>query len=92
MKKARLGVFSIVSLMVVLSAIGCGYSKSKYRRADAEAKAAQTITAERDAYSRYRIDMEKINLEREKAGLPPRPIPTMDEWRKMDKEKPLPTD
>jgi hypothetical protein len=92
MRMAYLATLSALLLMTVLATVGCGYSKSEYRRADAEAKAAQATTAERDAYSRYRIDMEKINLEREKAGLPPRPIPTMNEWRKMEKEKPPSTD
>ena len=37
------------------------------------------------AYGEYRTSMEKINLEREKAGLEAKPILTFDEWRKGEK-------
>ena len=37
------------------------------------------------AYGEYRTSMEKINLEREKAGLETKPILTFDEWRKGEK-------
>ena len=33
-----------------------------------------------EKYNNYRIELEKINLEREKAGLKPVNIPTFEEW------------
>lgn len=47
-----------------------------------KAQKAAAKTAEEEVYVKYRIEMEKINLEREKAGLPPSPIATLAEWRK----------
>lgn len=33
-----------------------------------------------EKYNNYRVELEKINLEREKSGLKPINIPTFDEW------------
>lgn len=33
-----------------------------------------------EKYNNYRVELEKINLEREKSGLKPVNIPTFDEW------------
>ena len=40
--------------------------------------------ARHNNYSEYRLEMERINLEREKAKLPARPIMTYDEWRQAN--------
>jgi hypothetical protein len=53
---------------------GCAAVAYQTRKADREAR-------ERAAYSEYRVEMERINAEREIAGLPPRPLLTFDEWR-----------
>lgn len=36
---------------------------------------------DREAYSRYRTEADKLNFEREKSGLPPQQIMTFDEWK-----------
>ena len=36
---------------------------------------------DREAYSRYRTDAERISLEREKAGLAPQHVMTFEEWK-----------
>lgn len=41
---------------------------------------------DREAYSEYRMESERINLEREKAGLSPQQIQTFDEWRGAGEE------
>ena len=35
---------------------------------------------DRGNYREYQLEMEKLNFEREKAGLQPKPIPTYNEW------------
>lgn len=36
---------------------------------------------DRKHYSEYRMQAERLNMEREKAGLQPQVIQTFDEWR-----------
>ena len=94
MKNNRPAMTWLVLVLAALAFWGCGYSKSQQRKVDAqaqmttaksaaEAQKAAAKAAEQEAYSKYRIEMEKINLEREKAGLAPRPIPTLQEWRRL---------
>lgn len=58
----------------VVAAIGAGVGAWKYGSAK-----------QREAYTEYRNETERINLEREQSGLEPRPIMTFDEW--MDGSK-----
>ena len=61
---------------------GVGYAVSSGRRASAEMiKAKGEYT---DRYNTYKLGMEGINMEREKAGLEPRPIDSFEEW--LDKQ------
>ena len=55
----------------VVAAVGAGVGAVKYGSAK-----------QKEAYGKYRTDMEKLNFEREKAGLEPRPIMTYKEWAK----------
>jgi len=59
-------------------AAGVGYAVSSNKEAKSKQEAVRVKYAE--AYNQYKIEMEKINLEREKAGLPPRPIMEYAEW------------
>jgi hypothetical protein len=43
-------------------------------------EAAQPAPQAQRTYPEYLTEMERINLEREKAGLSPRPIMTQEEW------------
>ena len=45
-----------------------------------KAKIIKTKGEYTEKYNNYRVELEKINLEREKAGLKPTYIPTFDEW------------
>jgi hypothetical protein len=36
---------------------------------------------QKEAYEKYKLKKEKMNLEREKNGLAPRPIATFEEWK-----------
>lgn len=63
---------------VGILAAGVGYGVGQGRKGTAkvmEAKAKYT-----EQYQNYRIELEKINLEREKSGLKPVVIPTFEEW------------
>lgn len=84
-RKVRKIVRAIISCaaagILVLPLSGCavgavmaGIGASKYGSSKQQA-----------AYGEYRTSMEKINLEREKAGLEAKPILTFDEWRKGEK-------
>ena len=59
-------------------AAGVGHAVGQGRKGTAkvmEAKAKYT-----EQYNHYKIEMEKINLEREKSGLEIRPITEFEEW------------
>ncbi len=60
---------------------GIGYAVSSSKSADAEQTKSDALMAEK--YNQYRIEMEKINLEREKAKLKPQPIMEYSEWVKQ---------
>lgn len=57
---------------------GIGYATSANKEATAKKEQVRVKYAE--AYNQYKIEMEKVNLEREKAGLQPRPIIEYAEW------------
>lgn len=57
------------SVALVGAGVGAGIGAAKYGSAK-----------QKEAYGKYRTDMEKLNLEREKAGLKPNPILTYEEW------------
>lgn len=42
---------------------------------------------EKEAYRNYVLEMEKINLEREKANLPTRKIDSFEEWKAITKKR-----
>lgn len=54
---------------LVGAGVGAGIGAAKYGSAK-----------QKEAYGKYRTDMEKLNLEREKSGLKPNPILTYEEW------------
>lgn len=55
---------------------GCGLGILLAGSGASKAGSAQMMSA----YTDYTISMEKLNLEREQAGLSPRPIMTKREW------------
>jgi hypothetical protein len=66
------GVLATLSLQgCVVAAIGAGYGAWYYGRGK-----------QMEAYASYRNEAEKLNFEREKAKLPPRPIMSFQEWCK----------
>ena len=78
---------AIVGLLVMAgSSGGClaaavgyaGYAMSKSSNEAADKEAEARIM---DSYSRYKTEMERTNMEREKAKLKPQPIQTFAEWK-----------
>lgn len=77
---------SLIPLLCFLATQGClaaavgyaGYavSSSKDEAADKEAEAKHIQT-----YNAYKMEMEKLNLDREKSGLKPNKIMTFEEWK-----------
>ena len=59
-------------------AAGVGYAVGQGRKASAQMLEAKAKYVEK--YQNYRVELEKINLEREKAKLNPINIPTFEEW------------
>ena len=57
------------TVALVGAGVGAGIGAAKYGSAK-----------QKEAYGKYRTDMEKVNLDREKAGLKPTPILTYEEW------------
>jgi len=57
-----------------VGAVAAGVGAAKYGSAK-----------QKEAYGKYLTEMEKLNLEREKAGLETRPIMTYQEWAKGKK-------
>jgi hypothetical protein len=42
----------------------------------------QKNTSQQKAYDNYKLKKEKMNLERQKNGLEPKPVATFEEWQK----------
>ena len=79
MKKLLYSVTFVATMIItasltqgcLIAAVGAGIGAAKYGSAK-----------QKEAYAKYITDMEKINLEREKAKLEPRPIMTYEQWHK----------
>lgn len=87
MKKLLLILFTLPFLQgcaVALVGAGVGAVKS----ANAKKKNAQVL--EQEKYGQYRIEMEKLNFEREKAGLQTKDILTFEQWAGKEREDPAP--
>jgi len=82
--KNIIAIFLIASMPLLQScaigvlAAGVGYAVSSGRESKAKLLEAKSKYLER--YNGYKLGMENINLEREKAGLEARPILEFEEW------------
>jgi len=72
------GIFAIALITAclplqgcVVAAVGAGIGAMAYGKAK-----------QQEAYTEYRTQTEKLNFEREKAGLQPKPVLTFKEWYK----------
>ncbi len=80
----------LIFLILPLFLQGCGLGVMMAGSGASKAGTARIM----DSYNTYMIEMEKINIEREKAKLAPRPILTKKEWLKgnLGKEEVEPCD
>jgi hypothetical protein len=65
-------------LAVAVGSVGYGAYKLSESKTESAAKAQRS--ADLATYAKYRTDMERINFDRERSGLMPRPIMTQEEW------------
>lgn len=68
------GSFTTQGCLMAAAIHAAGSSKEEAATKDAEAK-------NMEAYNAYKTEMEKSNLDRQKAGLKPQPIQTFEEWK-----------
>lgn len=86
MMKSVLTRYAPIFLFIISLAIqGCtaaavAYGVSKMTAPKTEPPQYSSRSPEVRTYPEYVTEMERINLEREKASLQPRPIMTHDEW------------
>jgi hypothetical protein len=78
-------IFSFICLAALFPTQGClaaAVAYGAYKISDAKTESAEKAQRSADlrTYANYRTDMERINLDREKASLKPRPIMTQEEW------------
>jgi hypothetical protein len=74
-----------VGLIGFICCQGClaaavGYGAYKYSEAKTDSAEKAQRSADLATYTKYRTDMERINFDRERSGLMPRPIMTQEEW------------
>ena len=78
-------LFSLICFAALLSTQGClaaAVAYGAHKMSDAKTESAEKVQRSADlrTYANYRTDMERINLDREKANLKPSPIMTQEEW------------
>ena len=78
-------LFCGVGLMGLIFCQGClaaavGYGAYKYSESKTESAEKARQSADLATYTKYRTEMERINFDRERSGLMPRPIMTQEEW------------
>lgn len=61
-------------------AAAVGYGAYKISEAKTESAEKAQRSTDLATYTKYRTEMERINLDREKCGLKPSPIMTQEEW------------
>jgi hypothetical protein len=73
---------TLIALLLINGCLAFGIGYAVYASKKGDALVAEADAKQQEAYNKYRLGMEQINLEREKNKLPPRPVLTMDEWLK----------
>ena len=79
-------LFSLLSLLALLATQGClaaavGYGAYAISSSHDEAAQKEADAKNLQTYSTYKMDMERLNLDREKSHLKPQPVMTYAEWR-----------
>lgn len=80
--------------LLVFSLGGCGYGILGAGAGVNKMGSARQVEAETEnkkAYTDYVVQMERVNLEREKAGFKPNKILSMEEWDSLDQSEDSPS-
>ncbi len=80
MKKAIALILLACLLLSGCAAAAVGYLGYKMSEAQTAAAEKRERSADLATYANYRVQMERVNLDREKAGLKPNPIMAQEEW------------
>ena len=75
----------ICLIMAMALCQGCAaaaimYGAHEISKAKMESAEKQERSSDLATYTTYRVQMERVNLDREKAGLKPNPIMSQEEW------------
>lgn len=79
-------LFFLLALAALLAIQGClaaavGYGAYAYSSSKDEATQKEAEAKHIQTYNTYKADADKLNLDREKAGLKPQPVMTFAEWK-----------
>lgn len=92
-QRVRQGLMLAVVGLWVLSSSGClaaAVAYGAHKISDSKSEAADKEAESRlvDSYTRYKVETDKTNLEREKAGMKPLPVQSFAEWKVAVKPPP----
>lgn len=79
-------IFSLLLFPCLLATQGCiaaavGYAGYAISSSKGEAAKTEADSKNLQTYNIYKADSDKLNFEREKAGLKPQPVMTFAEWK-----------
>jgi hypothetical protein len=85
----------VLAAALALGSSGClaaavGYGAYKYSEAKTESADKEAESRLVDSYTRYKVETDKTNLAREKAGMKPLPVQSYAEWKVNYKTPPAP--
>jgi hypothetical protein len=72
----------IIYLFIVLSCSGCivGKFTGDFTKIQTQRTQAQERVLDKAIYTKYSLEMERININRERAGLKSKPILSLEQW------------
>lgn len=80
--KEAMGVIALIALLFCQGCLAAAVGYGAYKLSESKTESAEKAqrSADLKTYATYRTDMERINFDRERCGLMPRPIMTQEEW------------
>lgn len=81
-RRALAGLVGGVFLMTISGCAPVAIGYMAYKMSEARTEAAEKVQRSADlrTYAQYRVGMERVNLDRERAKLKPSPIMSQEEW------------
>jgi hypothetical protein len=80
--KQSVAAAALAGLMAVSGCVPLAIGYAAHKMSEARTESAEKMQRSFDlaTYSRYRVAMERVNLDREKAGLKVSPVMSQEEW------------